>query len=513
MLSFEVEAYVVKGMRVPILLGEDFQRTYELGLQRYADGHSEVLVQRSRFIIPASSAQEVNLGFTIRQAHRVKSFIKAKAVRRARAKVRRNPKVPTDVLATKDVIIGPGAVHNVEVSGPFEGRTDWLVENVVIGTEDANVMAAPTTWISSEAPYLPIANPSTSPRYIQAGDVVGHLLDPSISLDVPRDDDHLQRLVASVEAMKTIIEGSLRAQELMTSESKQESSDDKLDGDENWGPKTTVLPDEPSEEVDVAKLVNLGPDVPEDVKPRLEEVLRKNFKAFGVDGRLGEVNAQVPIPLQPGTNPISVPMYGASPAKREVIEKQVNAWFEAGVIEPSKSPWGFPVVVVYRNGKPRLVVDYRKLNAKTIPDEFPIPRQSEIIQSLSGSQVLSCFDVLAGFTQLDMADEAKEKTVFRCHLGLWQFRRMPFGLRNGPSIFQRIMQGVLAPYLWLFTLVYIDDIVVFSKSWDDHLRHLDIVLGAIAESRDNALAFEVFRRLFVNTTPRSKGVSTRVVHS
>ena len=175
-------------------------------------------------------------------------------------------------------------------------------------------------------------------------------------------------------------------------------------------------------------------------------------------------------------------MYGASPEKREVIDKQMKTWFESDVIEPSVSPWGFLVVISYRNGKPRLVIDYRKLNAKTIPDEFPIPRQSEIIQALSGAQVLSSFDALAGFTQLEMADDAKEKTAFRCHLGLWQFKRMPFGLRNGPSIFQRIMQGVLSPFLWLFALVYIDDIVVYSKSWEDHLEHLDRVLGAIAAS-------------------------------
>jgi hypothetical protein len=81
-----------------------------------------------------------------------------------------------------------------------------------------------------------------------------------------------------------------------------------------------------------------------------------------------------------------------------------------------------------------------------------------------------------------MADDAKEKTVFRSHRGLWQFRRMPFGLCNGPSVFQQVMQGVLAPYLWLFTLVYIDDIVVFSKSWEEHLIHLDKVLGAIAKA-------------------------------
>lgn len=140
------------------------------------------------------------------------------------------------------------------------------------------------------------------------------------------------------------------------------------------------------------------------------------------------------------------------------------------------------MVVVYRNGKPRLVVDYRKLNAQTIPDEFLIPRQSEIIQALSGSQVLSSFDALAGFTQLEMAEGDKEKTAFHCHLGLFQFKRMPFGLRNGPSIFQRIMQGVLSPFLWLFALVYIDDIVIFLKSWDDHLLHLDKVLSVIAKA-------------------------------
>jgi hypothetical protein len=92
-------------------------------------------------------------------------------------------------------------------------------------------------------------------------------------------------------------------------------------------------------------------------------------------------------------------------------------------------------VVVFRNGKPRLAVDYRKLNAETVADEFPIPRQSDIIQALLGAQVLSSFDALAGFNQVEMEEEAREKTAFRSHRGLWQFKRMPFGLRNGPSIF------------------------------------------------------------------------------
>ena len=148
----------------------------------------------------------------------------------------------------------------------------------------------------------------------------------------------------------------------------------------------------------------------------------------------------------------------------------------------STTPWSAPVVIAYRNGKPRFCVDYRKLNAATIPDEFPIPRQSEILSSLSGAQVLSSLDALSGFTQLEMHDEDIEKTAFRTHRGLYQFKRMPFGLRNGPSIFQRVMQGILAPYLWIFCLVYIDDIVIFSKTYEDHIDHLDKVLGAIEQA-------------------------------
>ena len=104
------------------------------------------------------------------------------------------------------------------------------------------------------------------------------------------------------------------------------------------------------------------------------------------------------------------------------------------------------------------------------------------MQALSGSQVLSTLDALSGFTQLSLVEEDKEKTAFRTHRGLYQFKRLLFGLHNRPSIFQRAMQGILALYLWIFTLVYIDNIVVFSKSYEEHLDHLDKVLSAIIEA-------------------------------
>ena len=481
-ICFDLEAYVVRGMRVPLLLGEDFQTAYELQVKRYASGHGEVMVGESPRVIPASSAYNVDLGFEIRQAYLSKSFIRAKTARRSRAKdLKKMPKDLSPVYATEDIRIEAGTVKAVKVTGALKERKDWLVERVIVGTDSSDILAAPFTWISTDNPVLPIANPGLRPLYIREGEIVGRLADPSTYLDHPSDDE-LPKYVVSAEAIKAVIRGTLREQDLAKATGPPpEVQDSKLEGEENWGPKTTAVPEDPVSGP-VSGLVNLGPDIPPDILPRLEKVLQKNALAFGVDGRLGHVEAKVTIPLHQGTTPISLPVYEASPAKREVIDQQVKAWFEAGVIEPSVSPWGFPVLVVYRNGKARLVVDYRKLNTNTIPDEFPIPRQSEIIQALSGSQVLSSFDALAGFTQLEISEEEREKTAFRCHLGLWQFRRMPFGLRNGPSIFQRLMQGILAPYLWLFTLVYIDDIVVFSKSWEEHLDHLDLVLGAIAKA-------------------------------
>lgn len=252
--------------------------------------------------------------------------------------------------------------------------------------------------------------------------------------------------------------------------------------EDQWGPKTAEMPDPQTySSEDMENLLDVG-SLPEHLREKAWAMLKRRVNAFAFDGRLGHHPAKVHIHTVDGQVPITVPMYGSSPAKKQVIEEQLKKWFELGVIEPSKSPWSAPVVIAYRNGKPRFCVDYRKLNAVTIPDEFPIPRQSEILSALSGTQVLSSLDALAGFTQLEFKDTEVEKTVFRTHLGLFQFRRMPFGLRNGPSIFQRVMNGILVPYLWLFVLVYIDDIVVYSTSYEEHINHLDTVLGAIEEA-------------------------------
>lgn len=94
---------------------------------------------------------------------------------------------------------------------------------------------------------------------------------------------------------------------------------------------------------------------------------------FGLDGRLGNFKEHIDIPLKPGAVPVSLPPFPVSPAKQEVIDKQMDSWIQLGVIEPSKSPWAAPVFIVYQNGKPRMVIDLRKLKESVIPDKFPIP--------------------------------------------------------------------------------------------------------------------------------------------
>ncbi|KAL1657927.1 hypothetical protein GGF50DRAFT_68241, partial [Schizophyllum commune] len=116
-----------------------------------------------------------------------------------------------------------------------------------------------------------------------------------------------------------------------------------------WGPKTTALPPELAD----LKDVDISPDVPSDRRAQVEALLSKHVRAFGVDGRLGDIDASVPVNTKPDAQPVSQPMYAASPAKRGIIENQVNEWLGKEVIEPSNSPWGAPVVVVFRNGKAR----------------------------------------------------------------------------------------------------------------------------------------------------------------
>ena len=136
-----------------------------------------------------------------------------------------------------------------------------------------------------------------------------------------------------------------------------------------------------------------------------------------------------------------------------------------------------------KDGSLRLCIDYRRLNDVTHGDSYPLPRVEDCLDALSGSVWFSVLDLQSGYWQQDIAEADKEKTAFSTHTGLWEFQRMPFGLKGAPASFQRLMMAVLAGLTWKECLVYLDDVIVFGKSFDDALAHLDDVLSAIAEAK------------------------------
>lgn len=168
--------------------------------------------------------------------------------------------------------------------------------------------------------------------------------------------------------------------------------------------------------------------------------------------------------------------------ENEIIKCQLDEWLDKGIIRKSSSPWRSPIVIVpKKDGGSRICNDYRKLNAITIKDSYPLPWIEDIFDAFSGSTVFSKMDAKSGYHQVDLQENDKEKTAFGCKYGIFEYNKMPFGLVNGPATFQRIMDEILQPYLWKFVVVYLDDIIVFSKNIYEHRKHLKLVQNLLNE--------------------------------
>ena len=176
------------------------------------------------------------------------------------------------------------------------------------------------------------------------------------------------------------------------------------------------------------------------------------------------------IPLEPGHKPPFRPIYRLSPVELNEVERQVSELLKQGLIEPSSSPYGAPVLfVTKKDGSLRMCIDYRALNKITIKNKYPLPRTDQLLDSLSGAKVFSSLDLLSGYHQIRIPDEDVPKTAFRTPFGHYQFKVLSFGLTNAPATFQATMNHIFRPYLNKFVVVYIDDILVFSKSHEEHL--------------------------------------------
>jgi hypothetical protein len=213
----------------------------------------------------------------------------------------------------------------------------------------------------------------------------------------------------------------------------------------------------------------------------LKALLLKRIRTFASSNRDLGRTALVEHDIDTGDcPPIRQPARRPPITQQPVVEQHVKDMLEAGVIEPVQSPWAAPVVLVQKkDGSVRFCVDYRRLNAVTIFNAYPLPRIDETFEALAGSKFFCTLDLLSGYWQVGLTERAQQRSAFITREGLFKWNVMPFGLCNAPSTFERLMETVLAGLQWKTCLVYLDDVIVFGATEEEMLSRLDEVFGRL----------------------------------
>lgn len=190
------------------------------------------------------------------------------------------------------------------------------------------------------------------------------------------------------------------------------------------------------------------------------------------------------IEVEPGTQPISRPPHRMAPSELKELRTQLDELTVKGYIRPSVSPWGAPILFVKKkDGSMRLCVDYRELNKVTIKNKYPLPRIDDTFDQLRGAKVFSKLDLRSGYHQIRVRKEDIPKTAFRTRYGHYEFLVMPFGVTNAPATFMNFMNRVFYDFLDKSVVIFIDDILVFSKDEEEHTNHLRQVLDVLREKK------------------------------
>ncbi|GJV40103.1 putative reverse transcriptase domain-containing protein [Tanacetum coccineum] len=178
----------------------------------------------------------------------------------------------------------------------------------------------------------------------------------------------------------------------------------------------------------------------------------------------------------PGAAPVARAPYRLAPAEIQELSTQLQELSDRGFIRPSSSPWVGPVLFVKKkDGSFRMCIDYRELNKLTVKNRYPLPRIDDLFDQLQGSRVYSKIDLRSGYHQLRVREEDISKTAFRTRFGHYEFQVMLFGLTNAPAVFMDLMNRVRKPYLDRFVIVFIDDILIYSKSRKEHLAKIEAI--------------------------------------
>jgi hypothetical protein len=211
-------------------------------------------------------------------------------------------------------------------------------------------------------------------------------------------------------------------------------------------------------------------------------LLKKHQKVFGdiPPGRPPDRGFEHTIELEEGTGAVITTSYRHPKAYKDEIERTMRELLAMGHIRPSSSPFASSVVLVKKkDGTLRMCIDYRALNKRTIKNRYPIPRIDDLMDELKGAKSFSKIDLQSRYHQIRMREGDEYKTASRFHYGHYEFLVMHFGLTNTPATFQSCMNHTFSQHLRKHLLVFFDDILVYSRTWEEHLQHLDEVLGIL----------------------------------
>ncbi len=423
---------VVKNSLYPVILGEDW-----FAATRAFVGHNgtrmEVFLQRPLGLISESEARSEANAATI-----TRTSLTSVKPKESRAVTTTLPPIPEEdmpmsaieteavgpeenwAISNKDIILPAKSLSFVEttVSGNVIG--DLLVERTG-SSEPSAEWTVPSCLISQDASgiRIPVMNMSESPIRWRAG-----------------------KLIASVTPY----------------------------GEETDKMSEIVLEDEgPFSSVPITERTVIGDHLNNEEKESIAALLTKFEDCFTDGETVGTVEGVVHRIDTGDARPISLAPRRTSFEEKRIIAEQVAIMLDKGVIEPSQSPWSAAVVLTKRkNGSPRFCVDYRALNAVTKRDVYPMPRADDLIQRFEGAKYFSSMDVRNGFWHVPIHDEDKEKTAFVTPEGLFQFKKVPFGLTNSPATFMRFIDHILSGLKWTHCLAYLDDIMVYGTTFQEH---------------------------------------------
>ena len=318
-----------------------------------------------------------------------------------------------------------------------------LSEGNFVAQSNLPIWDGPIDLDRKEQPFL-LQNKKDTPIHIRKGDILGAVYAPLEVAEITytrRTDPHLDRLV--IEDVSHVI----------------------------------MAPETEENTIEATPTLSKALPLPGDIQRQLDHMLEKEYKgSFAADEKDLGTTDLVKMRIETGdTPPISQKYYPVADKHREWVNEEVKKLLESGIIRDSYSSWNAPIVIVgKKDGNQRMCIDYRKLNLHTRKFVWPMPRIEDIFRKLHGAKVFTSLDLKSGYHHMVLDKESIPKTAFTSELGRYEYTRVPFGLAQAPAYFQHLMFKVLEGLD--FATAYLDDIIIFSETLEEHLQHLKAVL-------------------------------------